>query len=87
MRGSVAIKIKKVAKANKKNTELTRNIDRGNVEQFIVTIFEQMLLDYKTYQPEHIGWLLSSTFLNEEIPKEIIRQNFLTKEQLNWKRV
>lgn len=82
----LSFKINKIATRNSKNEYLTENIHMGDIKQFIITIFEQMLIEYKTYQPKHIGWLLTDTFLNEEIPKEIIRQNLFTTEQLNWKR-
>lgn len=83
----ISNRIVKIAEANKKNKYITENIHMGNIEQFIITIFEQMLINYKTYKPIHLGWLLSNLFLNEAIPKEIIRQNLFTKAQLNWKRI
>jgi len=82
----ISNQIAKAAQANRKNKALTDNIHMGNIEQFIITIFEQMLLTYKTFKPTHLGWLVSDIFLNETIPKEIIRQNLFTKAQLNWKK-
>ena len=83
-----AANIMRSEKLNRKGVIL-KNVGARAWDRFLIGRIKEMLLEYKTYKPKHVGWLASDILIDEEIPKEIIRQNLFDKHFINreWRKL